>query len=156
MAGEPAPRVLLVAEPPPAYLAQPPAVVDASLICALLFDEPEAEQARAAAGGYALHAPSLIDWEVTSVAVTKMRRGAAPEAASEALADLARLALQRAEVDFTVVAALATRYALSAYDAGYLALADALRCPLLTFDRRLGEAAQRHLASLDREANDAR
>lgn len=147
MPAEP-PRPLLVAEPAPAYRVQPPAVVDASLVCALLFDEPEAEQARQAAGGFALQVPTLLDWEVASVAATKVRRGAPAAAAADALADLGRLPLQRAEVDFSEVLALASRYGLSAYDAGYLALAAALRCPLLTFDRRLGEAAQRHLATL--------
>lgn len=148
MAADRAPRTLLVAEPAPVYQARPPAVVDASLVCALLFGEPEAEQAREAARGYALHAPTLIDWEVASVAATKVRRGVPAAAAGEALDDFGRLALQRAEVDLRLVLALAGRYALSAYDAGYLALASVLRCPLLTFDRQLGEAAQRHLATL--------
>ena len=44
---------------------------------------------------------------------------------------------------------LALRYDLSTYDAAYLWLAAGLKAPLATLDRRLGEAAQRHLQSLE-------
>jgi len=57
--------------------------------------------------------------------------------------------MDRREVQLVVTQALAERYALSGYDAAYLWLAAALKAPLATFDRRLGEAARRHLATLD-------
>ncbi len=39
---------------------------------------------------------------------------------------------------------LAARYRLTADDAAYLVLAARLRCPLLTFDTQLADAARRH------------
>ncbi len=47
------------------------------------------------------------------------------------------------------VAALAEHYSISAYDAAYLAVAADLRVPLITFDAKLGRAAERHLGSLE-------
>jgi len=43
---------------------------------------------------------------------------------------------------------LAMRYELSAYDAAYLWLAGVLGAPLATFDRKLGQAAGRHLGEV--------
>ncbi|MFP1602974.1 type II toxin-antitoxin system VapC family toxin [Microbacterium sp. 2216-1] len=42
--------------------------------------------------------------------------------------------------------ALALRRNFSAYDASYVALAEAFGCPLLTYDRRLAKAAANHCA----------
>jgi predicted nucleic acid-binding protein len=47
-----------------------------------------------------------------------------------------------------VVLELAAQYHLSAYEAAYLQLAAELKCPLLTFDKRLGDAAKIHRATL--------
>jgi predicted nucleic acid-binding protein len=41
---------------------------------------------------------------------------------------------------------LALRHNFSAYDASYVALAEAYGCPLLTYDERLAKAAQKHCA----------
>ena len=57
------------------------------------------------------------------------------------------LRLHRVEVN--AVARLAQRYRLSAYDAAYLWLAEQLKAPLATFDRRLGEAAKQHLSAIE-------
>ena len=65
------------------------------------------------------------------------------------LADYAALPLKQRPVDLQAQVALALRYDLSTYDAAYLWLAADLKAPLATLDRRLGEAAQRHLQSLE-------
>ncbi len=140
---------VFVAEPPSQYLARPPAVVDASVLAAFIFGEPESTLAEARMHPYALHAPMLLPFEITNVALNKLRRRVAP---AEALAD-------RLEgFDFSLITltdvppaglfALARHYALSAYDAGYLWLAAALRAPLLTFDEKLAAAASDCLANL--------
>ena len=49
-------------------------VVDSSVLCALLFDEPERGQAQALLAGHQLFAPQLLDHEVLSVALKKLRR----------------------------------------------------------------------------------
>lgn len=141
-------RPLYVAEPPAQYLARPPAVVDCSLLGAVLFDEPESEAALQRLAYRQLFAPSLLDQEVLNLAVTKVRRGLSGERAGLALAAFAELPLERREPDLALQFALALRYGLSGYDAAYLWLAAELRAPLLTFDRRLADAATRHLQAL--------
>jgi predicted nucleic acid-binding protein len=126
-------------------------VVDASALIETLLRTPAADavDARIFEVGQTLHAPHLIDVEVVQV----LRRYAASrqvEAArcAEALADLADFPLQRYPHDFLLARIWAWRGNLSAYDAVYVALAEALDAPLLTRDRRLAAAA-RHRARID-------
>ena len=140
---------LVVAEPPAIYLARSPMVVDCSVLSAVLFEEVMRDQALQRLAGRTLHAPTLIDHELASVAVKKKRLGWPVESIAAALADYASHALQLHRIDVSVQAALAERYDLSAYDAAYLALAAALMAPLATFDRKLGAAATTHLRALE-------
>ncbi len=142
-------RALLIAEPPAAYAARPPAVVDASLIAALVFAEPEMADARRHLLPYRPMAPTLLPLEIANVAMNKLRRGrGVAQELRNALADLDAMGLTLLAVEPLDVFDIASRWSLSAYDAAYLALASTLRCPLLTFDRRLAEAARAHLGSL--------
>ena len=141
-------RVAIVAEPPPQYLIRPQVVVDASLLCAYLFEEAEGPEALRLMSGKQLCAPRLLDQEVLDVGVVKVRRGLAPESARRALADFFDQPIDFVDPALDEQLALALRYSLSGYDAAYLWLAAELRAPLLTFDRRLGEAARTHLQGL--------
>jgi predicted nucleic acid-binding protein len=139
---------IYVAEPPAAFNLRPPLVVDCSALSAVLFDEPERDEALARLIGRSLHAPNLLDHEIASVAVKKRRRDLPADALAQALADYAAHDIALHPVDLVAQCELATRYELSAYDAAYLWLAAALKAPLATFDRRLAEAAQAHLGTL--------
>ena len=139
--------VLHLAEPPPQYLQRPPLVVDCSALAGVLFQEPWMELALQRLAGRQLLAPKLLPFELCNVAVKKARRGAA-EAATEGLARWAELHIELSDVDTAQTFDLAQSYQLTAYDAAYLWLAAERRCPLATFDERLGAAASRHLASL--------
>ncbi len=142
-------RRLFVAEPAPRYLARPPVVVDSSLVCAVLFDEAEREQAQERLAGKQLFAPRLLSDEVVNVALKKLRGGMPAEVVEHALEDYAAQAIELHDTDLRGQYALAQRYQLSAYDAAYLWLAAELKAPLATFDARLGKAAQRHLGALE-------
>jgi predicted nucleic acid-binding protein len=141
-------RPLYVAEPSMAFAYRPAAVVDSSVMCAALFNEPEASQAFAQMAGKSLLAPRLLGYEVVSVALKKLQRGAAREAVERALADFLRHAIDIVDPAHDEQFALATRYGLTSYDAAYLWLAAELRAPLLTFDKKLAQAAKTHLESL--------
>jgi predicted nucleic acid-binding protein len=141
-------RVLYVAEPRALWLQRPPVVADCSVLAALLFNEPAGEDAGAMLVDKAVHAPTLLPYEVASVAGKKLRAGALQAEVDAALADFAEQRIELHAVPPDAAAALAARYGLSAYDAAYLWLAAELRAPLATFDRALGLAAGRHLGTL--------
>ena len=144
---EPAAPRIFVAEPPVRFAVRPPIVVDCSVLAAVLFDEPERDAALEHLRGRALHAPTLIGFELANVAVLKSRAGAS-DAADLALADFEAMDIELHGCPPGALTDLALRYRLTAYDAAYLLLASILRAPLATFDRKLGEAARKHLAGL--------
>jgi predicted nucleic acid-binding protein len=95
--------------------------------------------------GDTLHAPHLLDVEIAQV----LRRYAVAgeieaERGRAALADLADFRLSRYPHHFLMPRVWELRDNLSAYDAVYVALAEALDAPLLTRDRRLAAAAGHH------------
>lgn len=137
---------LHIAEPPAHYQQRPPIVVDCSALAGIVFREPWGEQAAECLEARSLHAPWLLQVEIASVAVKKLRRG--EEHAAYGLGLAAEMAIDLHAVDPVAVVDLAQRYQLSAYDAAYLWLAAELRCPLATFDAQLAQAAQTHLGRL--------
>jgi predicted nucleic acid-binding protein len=122
-------------------------VVDASALLEFLLRTPAATRVedRLFAPRQTLHAPHLLDLEVAQV----VRRYAAngeidSERGRMALLDLADLPLRRYPHDFLLTRIWALRNNLTAYDAAYVALAEALDTPLLTRDRHLAAAAGHH------------
>lgn len=92
--------------------------------------------------GETLHAPHLVDLEIAQV----LRRYAAAGEISaargrEALDDLVAFRLRRWAHDALVMRIWDLRRNLTAYDAAYVALAEALDAPLLTRDRRIASAS---------------
>jgi predicted nucleic acid-binding protein len=123
-------------------------VVDASALLEALLrtSAAEAVEKRLFDAGETLHAPHLLDVEVTQV----IRRYAIAGELNEergraALADLIDFPIRRYPHGFLLPRVWALRSSLTAYDAVYVALAEALDAPLLTRDRRLATAARRHV-----------
>lgn len=140
---------LFFAEPRSAYATRPPIVVDASLIAAIVFAEPELELARARLSGFVPIAPALLDFEIANATATRLRRRAiGVDEAARAMQDFVDLPIERAEVDTGALPLLGHRFGLSAYDAAYLWLAGEIRAPLATFDARLARAAAQYLGQL--------
>ena len=145
----PALRQLLVAEPLAVWRVRPPVVVDCSALAAWLFQEPEMDQASALLSGKTLHAPNLLPYEIVNVACKKVKAGANAEHIMTLLDDFAAQQLDWHAPPPQQVLALANRWSLTAYDAAYLWLAAELKAPLITFDKRLAQAAQQHLDALE-------
>ncbi|HEX5321297.1 MAG TPA: type II toxin-antitoxin system VapC family toxin [Stellaceae bacterium] len=126
-------------------------VVDASALLEVLLRTPAAEavEDRLFAPRQTLHAPHLIDVEAAQV----IRRYAAngdidAERGRAALVDLADFPLRRYPHDLLLPRIWELRNNVTAYDAAYVALAEALDAPLLTRDRRLA-AASGHRAQIE-------
>jgi predicted nucleic acid-binding protein len=117
-------------------------VVDASVIAAALIREDfAADRLRARLAGERLAAPAVIDIEVVSTWRGFARAGRVPARRAEvALADLAGMRLERAPHGPLMPRIWELRDHLSAYDAAYVALAEAYETVLLTGDGRLSRA----------------
>lgn len=118
-------------------------VLDASAVIELLLQTATGRRVarRIAPRSQGLHAPHLIDVEVLQVLRRYEAKGAvSSERATEAVADLAQLDLRRHPDDVLSSRVWELRANVTAYDAAYLALAEALRAPLLTTDARLARA----------------
>ena len=116
-------------------------VIDASLLGAIVFGEPRAKEAISLIRGEELYVPSLLAYELASVARKKARlypdqHGRLAQALELALL----LDIHWMEVDHVAVFALAMDTGLTTYDASYLYLARSLGLPLATFDERLQTA----------------
>jgi predicted nucleic acid-binding protein len=119
-------------------------VVDASALLEALLRTPAANvvEERLFAPRQTLHAPHLLDVEVAQVIRRYAAKGEIDGARGRlAIADLADLPLRRYPHDFLLPRIWELRNNLTAYDAAYVALAEALDAPLLTRDRRLAAAA---------------
>jgi predicted nucleic acid-binding protein len=92
-----------------------------------------------------LHAPHLLSVEVAPVLRRYAAAGAIGAAvAADALIDLAVLDIERYEHEPFLGRVWELRENLTAYDAVYVALAETLAAPLLTFDARLAASPVHH------------
>ena len=66
-------RTLFVAEPPLSSSRRPRLVIDANVLAAVLFAEPNRDEAEAQMRGRTLCAPALLDYELANVALNKVR-----------------------------------------------------------------------------------
>jgi predicted nucleic acid-binding protein len=126
-------------------------VLDASALLEILLRTPLAERLmdRALDASERMHAPHLLDVEVTQVLRRLVqRKEVTVERAEQALDDLSKLAIERHEHQSLVSRAWQLRDSISAYDGVYVALAEALDAPLLTCDAKLA-GAHGHRATIE-------
>ena len=118
-------------------------VVDSSVLLAMILRQPEAERVEADLARWAradrrIHVPDHFWLEVVN-ALTR-RHGFTGAQVLEAIHDLDTIDLETVALDRALLLStndLVERYRLTAYDAGYLALARALGASFATFDHEL-------------------
>lgn len=117
-------------------------VVDASAALAGLLN---AGSARSMLAEEQLHAPHLVDSEVASALRRLVASGRLDAAAGwTALETWRRLGLTRYATHGLLERIWALRDNLTSYDAGYVALAESLRCTLVTADGRISRSPGLH------------
>jgi predicted nucleic acid-binding protein len=122
-------------------------VVDASAIAELLLQTPAGRRVAAEirTDASSLHVPALCDVEVAAVLRRALLSGRLDaERAAEAVQDFLDLPLTRHGHTRLLPRILALRANFSAYDATYVALAEALGARLVTADQPLVRALRRH------------
>lgn len=118
-------------------------IVDSSAAVGALAGGTDSDELRARLTDEELHAPVLIDYEFVS-AVRKMtlRRILNVAKAEVVLDDFEDLPLQRWQPGHALRRRVySLRDRMSAYDAAYISLAEALGCELVTRDSRLSRTA---------------
>lgn len=110
-------------------------VLDASAAVLALVNNGEARRRLQAEQ---LHAPALVDSELVHVIRRRERLGLlSPRQAAEVIDTWRRLGVRRHSAEGYVRRIWSLRHNLTAYDATYVSLAEALACELVTADRRL-------------------
>jgi predicted nucleic acid-binding protein len=130
-------------------------VIDASALLEILLRTDRADRLmeRAFEGSEQMHAPQLLDIEITQVLRRLVRqKEITVTRAEQALDDLANLLIERHEHQALVPRVWQLRDSLNAYDGAYVALAEALAAPLLTCDAKLARV-HGHRASIELVAN---
>ena len=116
-------------------------VADASVLAALVFDEPRRREAEALLQDTDLYEPTLLPYELASVARKKI--GLDPDqepAILRALELVAMVPFRWVVVDQRESVRLAMQTRLTTYDAAYLWAARSVGAQLVTFDARLQAA----------------
>jgi predicted nucleic acid-binding protein len=119
-------------------------VIDASVVLEVLLATPDAAslQSRVFAKKQSLHAPHLLDLEVAQVLRRYFLAGRlTADRGATALEYLSHFPITRYPHDAFLPRVWELRHNFTAYDAAYVALAEALNAPLLTRDRALASAA---------------
>lgn len=118
-------------------------VVDASVIIAVIANEPEKEQLIEITKGADLLAPSSIHWEIGHAfsAMIKRRR-VSLEQALDALEIYRQIPIRFTEVELENTLAIVAELGIYAYDAYLLRCAMKYQTALITLDRKLAQVAQ--------------
>jgi predicted nucleic acid-binding protein len=119
-------------------------VLDASAAIEWLFQSPAGIKidGRIFSKTATLHVPHLLDVEVAQVLRRYVRdKTISAQRGEEALEDLSDMPLRRYPHDFLIPRVWELRATLTAYDAVYVALAEALDAPLLTCDGKIASAS---------------
>ena len=121
-------------------------VVDASIILHLLID-PETDIAvwNKVNNAGQLIAPHIIDLEIISGIRRHLRIGTFDQIrADQAISDMKDFKIDRRPIIENIQRIWELRNNVTPYDASYLSLAESLKLPLLTRDKKLANAAAAH------------
>jgi predicted nucleic acid-binding protein len=124
-------------------------VIDASVILAVLLDEPEKQAMVEATMGSVVCAPASLRWEVGNAATAGVkRRRLTPERARQLIADFEQVTIRELAIDIGRAVDLGLELGIYAYDAYILEAARSTGFPLLTLDSPIRQNAKKLSLSL--------
>ncbi len=118
-------------------------VVDASVVLAVLLNEPEKVRIVDITRGKSLLSPGCLRWEVGNAFSAMFKRHRLSRSqADEALSDFGSIPIKDVEVDLRRALELCERHGIYAYDAYYLEAARKQSRPLMTLDGEMNKLAK--------------
>ena len=118
-------------------------VVDASVVLAVILNEPEKDAIVEMTRGRNLLAPGCLHWEVgNAFSAMLKRKRIGSGAVMEALATFAVIPIKEVQVDIEEALELCASRNIYAYDAYYLVAARKASRPILTLDGRMVAVAE--------------
>jgi len=116
--------------------------MDASIIIAVIANEPEKQRLVHMTKGAELIAPASVHWEIGNAFSAMMKRGRVTiEQTLEAIENYHQIPIRYLDIDLGESLVIAKEYGMYAYDAYILRCALKYQSALFTLDRRLAEAA---------------
>jgi predicted nucleic acid-binding protein len=124
-------------------------VVDTSVLIAVLVSEPERAQLIRQTEGYDLIAPGSVHWEIgNALAAMLKRKRITPEQVRATLLAYKKIPIRFRDVDVQMAMDIAHEHDLYAYDAYIIVCACESRCPLISLDKNLMNAARKAHVSI--------
>ncbi|MGB0335336.1 MAG: type II toxin-antitoxin system VapC family toxin [Opitutales bacterium] len=118
-------------------------VVDASILLAVILEEPEKPSLLAITEGATLLAPGCLKWEIGNAFSAMLKRGRLNIGeVQKGLSIYGMIPIQEAEVVHQSALELCDRHKIYAYDAYYMELAKRRSIALLTLDQRMATVAK--------------
>jgi len=118
-------------------------VVDTSVLFAVLVSEPERVQLIRQTEGYDLIAPGSVHWEIgNALAAMLKRKRITPEQVRATLIAYEKIPIRFRDVEMKMAMDIAHEHELYAYHAYIIACARESRCPLISLDKNLMNAAR--------------
>jgi len=125
-------------------------VVDASIILAVLLNEPEKPRIVSITKGKILLVPGCLQWEVGNAFSAMLKRKRLNiEQVDDALQIYERIALNEVDVDLRLALKICARNGIYAYDAYYLEVAKRRFRSLMTLDVKMKEVALQEQIQLE-------
>ena len=124
-------------------------VVDTSVLIAVLVSEPERAQLIRQTEGYDLIAPGSVHWEIGNALAAMLKRKRITHGQVRAtLIAYEKIPIRFRDVDMQMAMDIAHEHDLYAYDAYIIACARESRCPLISLDKNLMNAARKAHVSI--------
>ena len=119
-------------------------VIDASVIMAVLFNEPSKPEIIGITEGTDLIAPSSLPWEVgNAISANVKRKRITPEQAIDVAQSFEFVQVRLIDIDLKEAIEMSSRFMIYAYDAYILCCASTMNASLLCLDMQMMELAEK-------------
>lgn len=118
-------------------------VIDASIVLAVVLEEPERDQIIQLSQGCGLVAPAVLPYEIGNALTAMLKKARIAIDELQAVWNATRkIPIDLRVIDVPAALQIAAKCGIYAYDAYVLECAASLRAPLLTLDRRMQRVAR--------------